>query len=101
MKHSVHSREYKKFRERLKQARIELDLSQTEVADRIGQLQAYVSKCEKGERRVDVIELLEFATVYGKGVDFFVSNIDLSNVADKTPMRKRVKVRRKKQPKDL
>jgi hypothetical protein len=34
--------------------------------------QSYVSKCESGERRVDVIELAEFARLYGKRLDFFV-----------------------------
>ena len=43
------------------------------VARRLGKPQSYLSKCESGERRVDVVELAEFARLYGKGLDFFVS----------------------------
>ncbi len=31
-----------------------------------------MSKCESGERRVDVSELAEFARLYGKRLEFFV-----------------------------
>jgi len=33
---------------------------------------SYVSKCESGERRVDVIELEAFATLYRKPLSFFL-----------------------------
>ena len=42
------------------------------MAKRLGKPQSYVSKCESGERRVDVVELLQFAELYGKGLEFFV-----------------------------
>jgi hypothetical protein len=32
-----------------------------------------VSKCESGERRVDVVELAEFARLYRRPVAFFVA----------------------------
>jgi hypothetical protein len=44
-----------------------------EVARRLGRPQSFVSKCESGERRVDVVELAEFARLYGKRLDFFLS----------------------------
>jgi len=31
-----------------------------------------MSKCESGERRIDIIELEDFARVYGKPVTFFL-----------------------------
>jgi hypothetical protein len=34
--------------------------------------QSVVSKSESGERRIDVVELQEFARLYGKPLDFFV-----------------------------
>jgi hypothetical protein len=43
-----------------------------EVARRLGRPQSFVSKCESGERRVDVVELAEFGRLYGKGLDFFL-----------------------------
>lgn len=47
-------------------------MTQTEVARRLGKPQSYVSKCESGERRVDVVELRAFATIYSKRLDYFV-----------------------------
>ena len=69
---SLHTEAYRRFLTRLRRAREEAGLTQVEVANRIGRPQSYVSKCESGERRVDVIELAEFAQLYGKRLEFFV-----------------------------
>lgn len=65
---------YDSFLRRLRQARQEAGLTQAEVARRLGKPQSYVSKCESGERRVDVVELAQFARLYKKALDFFVSS---------------------------
>ena len=65
-------REYEFFRQRLVDARQQARLTQSEVADRIGKPQSYVSKCESGERRVDVIELAELAAIYDRPLSWFV-----------------------------
>lgn len=36
-----------------------------DLADRLGNTQTFVSKCERGERRLDVVELVEFAEALG------------------------------------
>jgi hypothetical protein len=41
------------------------------VARKLARPQSFVSKCESGERRVDVVELQEFARLYGKPLSFF------------------------------
>jgi len=69
---SIYSREYKAFLKRLRQARLDAGLTQTEVAVRLNRPQSYVSKCESGERRVDIIELQKFAELYRKPLAFFV-----------------------------
>ncbi|NEK17291.1 multiprotein-bridging factor 1 family protein [Rhizobium leguminosarum] len=38
-------------------------LTQTELADRLGEYQSFVARLESGQRRVDVIEFLELATI--------------------------------------
>lgn len=63
---------YAEFTRRLRQARIDAGLSQEEVAERLGVSQSYVSRAERGERRIDVIELQAFADLYSKHLIFFI-----------------------------
>lgn len=63
MSKSIHSPQHAKLRELLIAARKKAGLTQQDVADRIGRPQSFVAKYEGGERRLDVIELLELATV--------------------------------------
>ncbi|MGH7526698.1 MAG: helix-turn-helix domain-containing protein [Gemmatimonadales bacterium] len=51
--------------QRLRRARRAAGLTQVEVARALGTSQAYVSKCEQGERRIDAVELSDFAQLYG------------------------------------
>jgi transcriptional regulator with XRE-family HTH domain len=69
---SFHSEAYQEFLVRWRRAREDAGLTQEEVAKRLGRPQSYVSKCESGERRVDVIELVDFAKLYGQRLDFFL-----------------------------
>jgi len=68
----IYTDKYKKFLDRLYQARKEKGLTQVDVAKALGKHQSYVAKCENGERRVDIIELAEFAQLYEKSLDYFV-----------------------------
>jgi transcriptional regulator with XRE-family HTH domain len=43
---------------RLRQLRQQADLTQAEVAERLGRPQSYVAKTESGERRLDVVEFV-------------------------------------------
>ncbi len=70
---SRYSARYRRFLERLKAARVKAGLTQSEVAAALRRPQSFVSKCESGERRVDVIELEDFARVYRKPMTFFLS----------------------------
>lgn len=65
---SVHSAEYRAFLRRLKAARKEAGLTQNDVAKAMHQPQSWVSRCESGERRVDVIELQAFARLYKRRI---------------------------------
>ena len=46
-----------KYQLMLKQYRLEINLTQHELAQKIGESQSYVSKYENGERRLDLYEL--------------------------------------------
>jgi transcriptional regulator with XRE-family HTH domain len=61
MARAKHSTAYNQFRAMLVAARTSAGLKQIDVARRLGLPQSYVSKVEQGERRLDVIEFLEFS----------------------------------------
>ena len=56
-KKTIHQDAYQVLVERLRAARQSSQITQTELADRLGTDQSYVSKYERAERRLDVIEL--------------------------------------------
>lgn len=72
MPRSIYQDDHKKIVERLKKARFEAGLAQAEVAEKFGKTQSYLSKIESGQRRFDVLQLKEFAKVYGKPLEYFL-----------------------------
>jgi transcriptional regulator with XRE-family HTH domain len=60
----------------LRQMRTEAGLTQTEIAQRLGQPQSFVSKYESGERRLDVLELREVCAVVGVSLADFVRRLE-------------------------
>jgi len=60
-----HDSRYERFQLALIEARQKSNLTQQEVAFRIGKPQSYVSKYESGERRLDVVEFLEICNAIG------------------------------------
>jgi DNA-binding XRE family transcriptional regulator len=71
MSKSIHTKKYKEVIKQVKVARFEIGLTQAKVAKKLNKPQSYISKIERGERRVDVTELIEIARVYRKPLDFF------------------------------
>lgn len=70
---SIHSAKYQRLLDRLKAARRRANLTQVEVARSLKRTQSFVSKCESGERRIDALELQEFADLYGVSLEQLVS----------------------------
>ena len=60
MGRSVHTLAYKALLATLIEAREAAGLTQVELAGRLGATQSFVSKCERGERRLDVVEFVAF-----------------------------------------
>jgi len=73
LKDAAYRQRYRLFLERLRQARLDARLTQVDVARRLRRPQSFISKCESGERRIDVVELQELAHLYRKPLDFFVN----------------------------
>ena len=61
---TTYAKAYRELLNRLKEARLAAGLKQTVVAKRLGQHQSFISKIESGERRLDPIELKQFAKIY-------------------------------------
>jgi len=70
---SIYTEEYKQLVSRLREARKEAKLTQQEVAVCLNVGQSFISKVESGQYRLDVVQLLRFAKLYGKDLSFFTS----------------------------
>ena len=62
MTRSVFSPAYRRLREWLVEARHASGISQAQLAILLGRPQSFISKYERGERRLDFVEVLEIAT---------------------------------------
>jgi transcriptional regulator with XRE-family HTH domain len=69
---AIYSKEHRSLVEKLKKARKENSLDQTEVAKLLGVSQSYVSKIESGQRRIDIVQLKAFARIYKRDIDYFI-----------------------------
>jgi len=68
----TYSQKNKNLLERLRSARLEAGLTQIEVSKKLKKPQSYLSKIERGERKIEAIELRDFAKIYNKDVGYFI-----------------------------
>jgi transcriptional regulator with XRE-family HTH domain len=61
----THNSDYRLLLGILRDARKAMGVSQMELAERLDNTQTFVSKCERGERRLDFVEFVEFAEAIG------------------------------------
>ena len=47
-------------------------MNQADAAELLETTQSYVSKVEAGQRRIDLVQLGEFARIYGKDLGYFI-----------------------------
>ena len=76
MAKSPHTHEYREFLELLRITRTEAGLTQTDLAEAIESDQSTVSKCERGERRLDVIELRLWCSAMGLTLTSFAQRLE-------------------------
>lgn len=76
MQKSIHSQEYKLFLELLRGVREAASLTQEDLALRLDASQSFVSKCERGERRLDVVELQIWCAALGVSLQNFTSQFE-------------------------
>jgi len=65
MEKTINSSEYQLFLRLLRQARSSKNINQTELATQLGSTQVFVSKCERGERRLDFVECMHWVEALG------------------------------------
>ena len=81
MAKSVFTKKYDQFRRSLIQARKAAGMTQLGLAAKLSRPQSFVSKFERGERRLDVIEFLDIAQALGFDPAIFLKNISKIKVA--------------------
>lgn len=75
MDKTQHSRKYLQLLKALRDARKQAGLTQLDVAAKLGTYASYVSKCESGERRIDVAELAAFCRIYKINLFSFLRSV--------------------------
>jgi transcriptional regulator with XRE-family HTH domain len=78
MEKSIYSREYSLFTQLLRKLREEKGLTQQAVAAKLGVTQTFISKCERGERRLDVVELRAWCNALGVPMSEMLAELGLA-----------------------
>lgn len=81
MTRSVFTADYRRLLGLLVEARKRAGLTQAELAHTLARPQSYVSKFERGERRIDVIELIDVAAALGTDPCDFVRRLQRARTA--------------------
>lgn len=76
MEKSIFSEDYALFLKHLRNTRNKARLTQQDLAELLGQTQSFISKVERGERRLDIVELRAFCKALGISFPLFVTQFD-------------------------
>ena len=76
MNKELYNKRWKLFREVLRTERKHHKVSQINLAKKLGIEQSYISKTEIGDRRLDIIELLEYCDAMGLTLTDFVFRME-------------------------
>ena len=76
MEKSIYTREYAVLLRLLKEARERVGLTQVQLAKTLKQSQSFVSKLERGDRRIDILQLRTLCQIYGMTLAAFVDLLE-------------------------
>lgn len=76
MEKSIHSSEYERFLALLRKTRVQSGLTQEDIASKLNATQSFVSKCERGERRLDLVELAAWCAALNVSLSLFVERFE-------------------------
>lgn len=69
---SKFTREYRIVLQLLRDARIKSRVTQVQLAERLGMTQSHLSKVERGEARIDIVQLRRLLSAIGVSLPEFV-----------------------------
>ncbi|MBL8510526.1 MAG: helix-turn-helix transcriptional regulator [Betaproteobacteria bacterium] len=75
MAESIHSHRYVTLRRMLADARLNLGITQSELAKRLGRPQSFVSKYENGERDISLIDYLDICNALGIDATIIINKL--------------------------
>jgi len=75
---TIHSDEYRSLVAILRDLRLKAGMTQAELSERLGRPQSFVSKVERGERRLDLVELRQLCFAVASDVVKVVRQWDRS-----------------------
>jgi len=76
MEKSTFTRDYAALCRLLRETRENAGMTQVELAEKIGETQSYVSKVERGERRLDLVQLQSFCRALKTTLSAFVAEFE-------------------------
>ena len=68
---SIYDPRYAELRRRLREARLAAGMTQVEAAQALGTNQQHINRCEAGDRRIDFLEVVDFAALYAVPLESF------------------------------
>lgn len=72
---TIYSEEYAHLLLLLRRKRLDAKLTQAQLAKKLGVPRTLIGKCERGERRIDVIELQAFCNALGTELQAFMNEL--------------------------
>lgn len=87
MKKTIHSVEYAALLRLLRQKRLDAGLTQDQLARALKTSQSFIGKCERGERRIDAVELRAFCMAMGMTLAEFAVELERHLPAGTLPAR--------------
>ena len=73
---SIYTDEYAIVLRLMKAARKKSGVTQIDLAERLGQTQSFVSKVERGDRRLDIVQLRTILLEFGVSLPEFVGQLE-------------------------
>lgn len=76
MPKTLHRREAQILVEMLREYRTAAGLTQTDLSERLERAQSFISDVERGQRRLDVVQLRDIVIILGKSLPSFVHEFE-------------------------